>query len=236
MSINLMTQSWALEAKKDVHYFNEVTSTSDWAKNNFNPQSHKFSLYLTDHQTQGRGRGQNQWFDQGQGHTLLSTWCFKMNYTPQPIMTALIGLCVYESLQSVFKDLKFRIKPPNDIFLLDQKLCGLLVEVIEQGDQHSIFIGLGMNVFDSPKTDQPTTALQHHTDVTPEKWTLFCQSLFKEFSQTIDQNQKNQLSINEQNRLLIALNNGLNEDKKYLSISAQGDLYTKHQMIPWFNL
>ena len=98
MSINLATHKWAEIKKLPSFYFPEITSTNDVAKQEFENSGKDFALYLADHQSQGRGRGANSWENLSGGEVLLSTWCFRLDASPQPVLTPLLGLALYESL------------------------------------------------------------------------------------------------------------------------------------------
>ncbi len=236
MSINQLTHQWAQFQNHFSLYLPEITSTNDWAKENFPDENKNFALYLTDHQTKGRGRNENLWKDLGRGDTLLSTWCFRFKQTPQPIITPLIGLCVYDALKIIDPALTLRLKAPNDIYLNEKKLSGLLIEVVQQGENNYLFIGLGMNIYGAPHVDQPTAFLADNDSVSDEKWFQFCTAFLTSLEKTFSQSLTTDLNSIDQKRLLEALNVGLTENKKFTSISSKGDLYTKDQMIPWFSL
>lgn len=234
-SINLWTREWALKKKHPCFYFPEVSSTHDVAKKEFHGQS-PFALYLSDHQTHGRGRNQSHWFNLQNGEVLLSTWCFALDKSPQPILTPLLGLALYQSLDGLEMDLPLRLKAPNDLFLQEGKLSGLLVEVNQRGQKFEVYVGLGMNVFAAPKVDQTTACLHDFVALTEASWQVFCENLFNKFTHAIESGTQTQLSATAQEELLQALNQGLPAKKRFLKISPSGDLYTATGILPWMDL
>lgn len=235
MSINFQTSQWAENNHIPHLYQPETTSTNDIAKNHFPTSQQEFFLYLTDHQSQGRGRGQRRWQNLAQGEVLLSTWCFRTDRSPQPILTPLLGLALYQCLKRFLPQKDLRLKPPNDIYCGDAKLSGLLVEVTQQGSSFYVAVGLGLNVLASPDIDIATSNL---TDLgfSLQDWEPFCHSLYTDWRQAIAMGQREALNTEQQKQLLEALNCGLSDDIKYLDISPRCDLKTPSGTISWMDL
>lgn len=106
-------------------------------------------LVTTSHQTAGRGRGSNEWHDEPKG-SFLSTWCLELLDGPlHPSVTLGIGLYAFEALSEAFP-VKLSMKAPNDIYLGEKKVGGLLIEQTSEGDYDYLYIGLGLNVFSYP--------------------------------------------------------------------------------------
>jgi BirA family biotin operon repressor/biotin-[acetyl-CoA-carboxylase] ligase len=236
MSINQLTRDWAQQQNLPVFFTEETPSTNDWAKKHFVTTSEKFALYLADHQSAGRGRGSNSWQNQAHGHTLLSTWCFKRQKSPQPILTPLLGLALCQALDLFALREEPRLKPPNDIHLGPGKLSGLLVEVAQQGADHSVFIGLGLNVLSHPKVDVPTTHLKSHCPEATTLWSEFCSALYHQFDQAISSGQERQLTERHRQDLLRRLNVGLSSEKQYRAVTSHCDLITPSGQISWMDL
>ena len=137
----------------------ETTSTNTIAKAEaFDDPEVKF--YVTNHQTQGRGRNTNTWTD-NQGLQLLLTASIPVRKIP-PIWTT---LCIGEILTSSLKDVwgpNFLLKAPNDIYLYGKKVCGILSEIATQTEKdetnYRLIVGIGINVLGHPK-DYPSTSL-----------------------------------------------------------------------------
>ncbi len=236
MSINLLTHEWAQTKNLKSQYYPEITSTNDVAKAEFSQSQQDFCLYLADHQTKGRGRGDQSWQNLGDGEILLSTWCFKTDKPPQPLLTPLLGLALYESLFVFDSSLPLRLKAPNDMYLGEGKLSGLLVEVDQQGPVASVYIGLGLNAFGAPKIDTPTASLADHTQNVRQLWADFCKYLYNQFLIAIEKGALKELSEDDRDDLLEALNSGLPEDQQYTDVSPQCDLHGPSGVTSWMNL
>lgn len=234
MTINELTAQWASTRRHVCEFKSEVTSTNDWAKNDFSSKQSRFAIFLTNHQTHGRGRNQRQWTESNPGQCLLSTWCYSKNFTPQPILTPLLGEALLNTLLNIQSDLPIELKPPNDLLLNHKKLSGLLVEIIQQGNKTDIMVGLGMNIHSAPQVDQPTAALNEAMNIHNQTWMKFCDELHLAFDHAIEKSRDSKLSDRDQKRVLIALNR--RQPGRYTGISASGDLQNQNGWISWMDL
>jgi biotin-[acetyl-CoA-carboxylase] ligase BirA-like protein len=223
---------WTLENNIDHIHFEKTESTNTYAKN------HKLSgrplIISADHQTRGRGRSEKIWQDENSGQ-LLSSWCFESKSLPQPVFSILIGLCLYEAARSAWPVASFSLKAPNDLLLNGKKVAGLLIEIVSQKTTH-IIVGLGMNVWHSPAgIDQAITSLTDNLTIDNERMSLFLSRFFTKLSQLIELDQK-QLSVNDANNILFALNQNPHLQQPYLKMDSSGTLFTNHQTIHWRDL
>lgn len=104
---------------------------------------------LTLHQTEGRGQYGRTWFSQPGNHLAISI-ILQPTHMPLedlPLLSLKTSIAVVRSLMSLDQELNPRIKWPNDIYIGDLKLAGILIEnsISSSKVQHSI-IGVGMNV------------------------------------------------------------------------------------------
>ena len=235
-SINLLTHQWGENHLNFSRFFTEVTSTNDVAKEEFSELNTQNAIYLSDHQSKGRGRDGRSWQNMSGGEVLLSTWCFKANHTVQHILTPLLGLALYKSLLCLKDNLPLRLKAPNDIFLNDGKLCGLLVEASSKGHETLIYIGLGINVFGSPDVDIITSHLNEELDINMTNWFNFCDNFSRLAQKAIEDSQKDHLSEKQCQELLEALNFRLPESEKFTKVHPNCDLETTNNKISWMNL
>ncbi len=149
-SIFSWTAKWLSEKGWRYEALPVTGSTSDQAKKGaFIDQ--EFMVYLAGEQLHGRGRGDATWSSSDVGTSLMATWSFSVDRSPQPLTAPLVGLAVYQSVIGVWPDLPWSLKAPNDVYLGESKVCGLLVESISRGSLHRLMIGVGMNVFSSPR-------------------------------------------------------------------------------------
>ncbi len=101
--------------------------------------SHK--IISADRQSQGLGRGTNQW-----DSSLGGLWfTFDLAYSDLVDSFALyVGVCLHRSLLNMFEGLKpqLRIKWPNDLYFEDRKLAGILCK---HSSESGYVIGIGIN-------------------------------------------------------------------------------------------
>ncbi len=107
-------------------------------------------LVLADQQTSGRGRGANRWWS-SDGALLFSIIVdaaeFALPESRWPQVSLTVGVTVCEVLGNV-SSAAVGLKWPNDIWLNDRKVCGILVEIppVQRG---RLVIGIGLNVNNS---------------------------------------------------------------------------------------
>lgn len=113
-------------------------------------------LVLADRQVSGRGRGANRWWS-SDGALLFSVIVdaaeFGLPESRWPQVSLTVGVTVCEVLGGVASE-TVGLKWPNDIWLNDRKVCGILVEVppIQRG---RLVIGIGLNVNNSLTSAPP---------------------------------------------------------------------------------
>ena len=107
----------------------EVDSTNDYVKRNLNKLPN-LSVVRCNYQTNGRGRNGHVWQSKN-GDDLL--------------MSILVVACSVAGLLDRY-GIKAKIKWPNDIYVDDLKICGILVEAIYQTDLEGVVVGVGLNV------------------------------------------------------------------------------------------
>jgi len=185
--IGEITASWAQSLNLACNYQESVASTNDLAKNSPWPQPS--FLVVADMQVAGRGRGQNQWLTPAPGASLLSSWCFTLEHTPQPVLSPLVGLALYRSVLATWPSLPFSLKAPNDLYLGEKKLAGILIENIQQGSQTKVIIGIGLNVFASPEDLETSTSLLEELseghELLGQDWISFLDRLYYELSDAL---------------------------------------------------
>jgi len=105
------------------------------------------SLFVTDEQTAGRGRRGNAWLA-APGESLLFSVLLrpKLELAQTSALTLAIGLALRDALGPLLSD-ELCIKWPNDLYVHDKKLAGILVESQLQGSQlQAVVVGVGLNV------------------------------------------------------------------------------------------
>lgn len=236
--IGKWTKEWAsIQSDLVAHYYESLESTNTFAKKL--PEHSKNQLVVTELQTAGRGRGSNTWTSPDSGTALLSSWVFDIDFTPQPILSPLIGLSVYEALYEIsgFSEADISIKAPNDIYIKSKKVAGILIELQSQGDQTRLIIGIGMNVFESPSLDTSSHVAKFRKgDIDDCAWNGFLIELYKRLKESVEISSQKELSKKDCEDLLIALNKNPLLKEKYTQVLPDGSLKTAIQTVKWSSL
>ncbi|WP_421875684.1 biotin--[acetyl-CoA-carboxylase] ligase [Marinoscillum sp.] len=106
-----------------------------------------FILY-TDHQTKGKGQRGNVWLSESGQNLLFSVLLRpkKLQVKQSHFLNLIAGLAVCHVLEQHF-DLHAELKWPNDVYVNDLKIAGILVETILEGSSvDDAIIGIGLNV------------------------------------------------------------------------------------------
>ncbi|MDX1347788.1 MAG: biotin--[acetyl-CoA-carboxylase] ligase [Thiomicrorhabdus chilensis] len=133
------------------------------------------SFCLTSKQTAGYGQRSRQWFSDHR--SLTFSMLLPLSEAPANIdgITQLVALKLVESL-SDYTEQRFSIKWPNDLYIDDRKVGGILLEIPAiTEDQTWMIVGVGLNLHsDADKADYPSSAgpnpgMMEITDVNPFK-------------------------------------------------------------------
>lgn len=102
---------------------------------------------VAEYQQAGRGRRGRKWFSPFGANLYLSMY-WKLDQGPAAAMglSLVIGIVMAEVLQKLGAE-DVRVKWPNDLYLKDRKLAGILVELTgKTGDAAQLVIGAGINL------------------------------------------------------------------------------------------
>jgi len=240
--IGQVSHHWAKSQKIKSYYFSEIDSTNVKAKNEaFIPESldEQMTVYFTDKQTAGRGRGSNKWITANPGSQLLSTWSFMLQDHVLPTLAPLVGLALYRAAKATWPFLNFSLKAPNDLYLNDKKIAGLLLETISQAEDIRLLIGLGLNVIEAPEDVSTSTCLidelPKNTPLLAQDWISFLERLLFEVSVAI-QMAAEPLDSTTCASLIHALNQNPLLKEKYTDIDGKGNLTLPSKKINWSEL
>ncbi|MBQ4774114.1 bifunctional biotin--[acetyl-CoA-carboxylase] ligase/biotin operon repressor BirA [Pectobacterium versatile] len=102
---------------------------------------------LAEYQQSGRGRRGRQWFSPFGANLYLSLyWRLEQGPAAAVGVSLVIGIVMAEVLHKLGAD-GVRVKWPNDLYLKDRKLAGILVELTgKTGDAANLVIGAGINL------------------------------------------------------------------------------------------
>ena len=125
---------------KRIH-LDETESTNDICLNEINNSDIPI-LVTADMQTKGRGRNEKEW------NSPKGNLYFSFGFTRHDLINGLsvkVGLILAESLQQILKK-NVLLKWPNDLFYLNKKVGGILVETSSMNNIFKIVIGIGVNL------------------------------------------------------------------------------------------
>jgi BirA family biotin operon repressor/biotin-[acetyl-CoA-carboxylase] ligase len=232
------TRAWAETREINLVYTTETGSTNNDAKAAASREDDEFVLYLTAHQTAGRGRGQNHWLDTGSGECLLSTWSLRVPSAPQAITGPRVGLALFASAARAWPSLAWGLKAPNDLYLAGQKVAGLLVESVSSGSQHRLLVGLGLNVANHPRSFSAATHLNGALDRAPDEgeWFRLLDEWRRQLLTAAAESLKPTLSPHACTELKSALNANPARPFVVEKVSPEGDLHHKQGVKKWTDL
>ena len=147
---------WEFPNFKDrIHYFPEVESTMDVARNLARKGADHLSVVIADRQIKGRGRLRRQWFSERGGLYFTTI----LRPVIAPALSFRISFSASLALIRILRDLysvDAKVKWPNDILVDEKKLSGMLSEMETEADLVSyINIGMGINVNNDPLVAEP---------------------------------------------------------------------------------
>ncbi len=228
-SVGQWTAEWSKIRGKRTWFQSSTTSTNQIAKE----QGFNYDLYLTDHQTQGRGTKNSQWLDIT-ASGLLSSWTFKLPRPPQPIATPLFGLALFTSLKTVWPNLPFSLKAPNDVFLGNKKVAGMLLEIVSTGSDHLMILGLGLNIFAAPESVPDATYLSTMgVLVTKTDWQRFLDVLQAYFSEMANLSMDQEMPAGLCEQIKSALNHFPLKKSYIIKVEPNGHIISENASTPW---
>lgn len=120
-------------------------------------------IYVAEFQTAGRGRRGRDWVgDFGRNIAMTIGFSFRRQLADLGGLSCVVGLALIQVLENL--GVRAQLKWPNDIWVKDRKLAGILVELVQAPTGATAVIGIGMNVDLSPelmeKIDQEVIGLR----------------------------------------------------------------------------
>lgn len=102
---------------------------------------------LAEYQSAGRGRRGRQWISPFGCNLYLSMyWRLEQGPAAAVGLSLVVGIVIAEVLNRISQE-KVKVKWPNDLYMNDKKLAGILVELTgKTGDAAHIIIGVGINI------------------------------------------------------------------------------------------
>ena len=137
--------------KHDIIWLESVDSTNEEARKHISDLDN-LSVMSAYRQNAGRGQRGNTWSSKA-GQNLTFTIVLKYGVNSMPAIRAIDQFAISEIASlSVLDllaahDIEARIKWPNDIYVGDNKICGILIEnSVRDGILSSSLVGIGLNI------------------------------------------------------------------------------------------
>ncbi|HET6881827.1 MAG TPA: biotin--[acetyl-CoA-carboxylase] ligase [Pirellulales bacterium] len=131
-----------------VEYFPSLASTNDHARDRAaSLPYHEMLLVVADEQTAGRGRGTNRWW------TGSGSLPFSLLFDPArrnierrcyPMISLAAAIALVETAAAISGRFDVGLHWPNDVFVGNRKLAGVLIEALTDG-RHVLGIGCNVN-------------------------------------------------------------------------------------------
>ena len=208
---------------KRIH-LDETESTNDICLNELNNSDIPI-LVTADMQTKGRGRNEKEW------NSPKGNLYFSFGFTRHNLINGLsvkVGLILAESLQQILKK-NVLLKWPNDLFYLNKKVGGILVETSSMNNIFKIVIGIGVNLQLSDSNKQWGN-LEINADINKVKQQIIemlSSKLFVFLEEDLDEDWSKRwtnLCIHNEKEIMLDSNN---EELFFMGINHDGQLIGK---------
>ena len=126
-------------------------------------------VLIAELQTQGKGRRGRKWISPFGRNVMLSAG-FQLAAPTSNIgsISLAIGVAVANAIEGV-AGVSIQLKWPNDIYLNDRKLGGILIDLLQAGPPVKLLLGIGINVHAAPdQLESPNAPAIALADVFPD--------------------------------------------------------------------
>ena len=148
----------------NIYNYNKIPSTNNEAIKLIKKKNMKQGLVFSKIQTNGRGTRGKKWISK-RGNFFGSVFFQLKKNTPKFYEFSVITpVLITKKIKEITDCENIYIKWPNDIYINNQKVCGILQEVIQSGNnQKYLIIGIGINL-----VSHPTIRRQNISDIKKE--------------------------------------------------------------------
>ncbi len=223
-----------------VFCFEQLSSTNSWLLEQTKTMDIHGYVCVADSQTAGVGRSGKQWLASDSSNILMSVaYRFDLKLPELSSLSLITGIALVDVLEELGVS-NLAVKWPNDVYLGDEKLAGILIQTQKCGDSgYMSIIGIGLNIeldqctkqqISQPVADLSNSGLavnDRELIIAKTLWRLkiyfdrFAQNGLKDFV-----NRWNQIDyLKDQKIVLSQVNQHING--KYLGISDEGALLIK---------
>ncbi|MBR5341361.1 MAG: biotin--[Erysipelotrichaceae bacterium] len=126
-------------------FFESLNSTNTYLKEHY-PELEDLTFVFAEYQSEGKGRNGRKWLSD-KGESLMFSILIKDQTLIQKYQSLSV-ICAYTILK-VLKDYGIEdvmIKWPNDVYVKDCKICGILLEAVSREMIEALICGIGLNV------------------------------------------------------------------------------------------
>lgn len=155
-------------SKITLEVFEKIPSTNNYLKDKASLKGIHFCL--AEYQSKGRGRLGRTWVSPfGRNIYCSFRYVFNKDISEMGGLSLVIGILIAKALEGLSPTLKPRLKWPNDIYVDNQKIGGILIDLMGEANGNcTAIVGIGLNVNmkdeDSKDINQPWTSLEHALD------------------------------------------------------------------------
>ena len=144
-----------------IHYFSEIGSTMDVARELAKRGAKEGTIVITEAQTRGRGRLSREWISPKGGIYFTIILHPKISPVYAPRTNLMISVAVATAIRKLF-GIKVELKWPNDVLIEGRKVCGILAEMDAEMDViNFVNVGIGINANMSvPQFEKAATSLK----------------------------------------------------------------------------
>ena len=149
----------------EIFKYKSVTSTNDTVINLIKTQNKEMGCVYAEKQTKGRGTRGKKWISKDGNFFGSIFFHLKRNYPPFNEFSLINFILISRVIKKFCRGKNISIKWPNDIFLNEKKICGILQEIITFNGKKFLIIGIGINIISSPniKNSYETTNILEET-------------------------------------------------------------------------
>ncbi len=147
--------------EKRIHYFSEIGSTMDAARELAKKGAKEGTIVTAEVQAHGRGRLSREWLSPEGGIYLTIILRPKISPVYAPRINLMISIAVAATIRKLF-GITAGFKWPNDVLIEGRKVCGVLAEMNAEMDAvNFVNVGIGINANTSiPQFEKAATSLK----------------------------------------------------------------------------
>ncbi|MHB1209305.1 MAG: biotin--[acetyl-CoA-carboxylase] ligase [Acidimicrobiales bacterium] len=149
-----------------VEHFEEIDSTNSWLAGEAKDGAPEGTVAYADFQSAGRGRLDRKWVSPA-GSSLLCSILLRPSLEASELYlaVAVVALSARAALVRL-SGVRPSLKWPNDLLVGEQKIAGLLGEVVQSSTGLAVVVGIGINLSDAGPDGVRATSVLEESGVT----------------------------------------------------------------------